>query len=110
MTVPVKMSNSELSDLPPDHENESYSLIEELSLPPLTLLPTPIQVEVANVLSINTLPRVVLPPTSSRLFTKGLYRRELLDTRPPTINMVCLQPGCGYSLLQGLRQSLTGNL
>jgi hypothetical protein len=95
----------------PDHESESYSQIEELSLPPLTLLPTPIQVEAANVLSINTLPRVVMPPTSSKLFTKGLYRRELLDTRPPTIKIVCLQPGCRYSLPpQGLKQSSTGNL
>jgi hypothetical protein len=73
-TIPVRMSDSELSDLLPDHESESYSQIEELSLPPLTLLPTPIQVEAANVLSINTLLRVVMPLTSLKLFTKGLYR------------------------------------
>ncbi|OAF54838.1 hypothetical protein VC83_08685 [Pseudogymnoascus destructans] len=91
------MSDSELSDLPLDHE--SYSQIEELSLPHL---PAPIQPSVEAVdVSINLPqhPRVVLPATLPKLFTKGLYRRELLDTRPPTIKMICLQPGCGYSLL-----------
>ena len=109
----VKMSDSELSDLPLDHE--SYSQIEEPSL--LHLIPqyTPIQpsVEAVNGSLSNILqhPRVVLPPTSSKLFTKGLYRRELLDTRPPTIKMVCLQPDCEYSIPpQGLKQSSTGNL
>jgi hypothetical protein len=104
------MSDLELLDLPLDLENESYSQIEEPSLPPLTLLPTPIKVEAANVLSINTFLRVVLPLTSSKLFTKGLYRQELLDTQLLTIKMVCLQPSCRYSLPQGLRQSSTGNL
>ena len=64
------MSDSELLDLPLDLKNESYSQIEEPSLPPLTLLPTSINVR----LSINAFLRVVLPPTSLKLFTKGLYR------------------------------------
>lgn len=107
------MSDSELSDLPSDHE--SYSQIEELSLPHLIPQSTPIlpSVEVVNGSLSNILqgPRVVLPPTTSKLFTKGLYRRELLDTRPPTIKMVCLQPDCGFSIpSQGLKQSSTGNL
>ncbi|KFY94740.1 hypothetical protein V498_03750, partial [Pseudogymnoascus sp. VKM F-4517 (FW-2822)] len=86
----VIMSDSELSDLPSDHE--SYSQIEELSLPHLIPQSTPIlpSVEVVNGSLSNILqrPRVVLPPTTSKLFTKGLYRRELLDTRPPTIKMI----------------------
>ncbi|KFY94797.1 hypothetical protein V500_03062 [Pseudogymnoascus sp. VKM F-4518 (FW-2643)] len=61
------MSDSELSDLPSDHESYSQMI--------------------------------------------NLYRRELLDTRPPTVKMIFLQPGCGYSLPpQGLKQSSTGNL
>ena len=109
----VIMSDSELSDLPSDHE--SYSQIEELSLPHLIPQSTPIllSVEVVNGSLSNILqcPRVVLLPTTSKLFTKGLYRQELLDTQPPTIKMVCLQPDCGFSIPpQGLKQSSTGNL
>jgi hypothetical protein len=101
----VKMSDSELSDLPSDPE--SYSQIEEPSLPHLIPQYTPIQpsVEAVNGSLSNILqhPRVVLPPTSSKLFTKGLYR-------PLTIKMVCLQPDCEYSIpSQGLKQSSTGN-
>ena len=73
MTIAVNMSDSELSDLPSDHE--SYSQIEELSLPHLPPQSTPIQPSVEAVdVSINLPqhPRVVLPPTSSKLFHKGL--------------------------------------
>ena len=78
----LRMSDSGLSDLPSDHE--SYSQIEEPSLPHLIPQSPPIlqSVEVANRSPSNILrhPRVVLPPMSSKLFTEGLYRRELLDT------------------------------
>lgn len=108
----ITMSDSELSDLPPDHE--SYSQIEEPSLPLLIPQHTPIQpsVEAVNVSLHDILrhPTVVLPLTSSKLFTKGLYRREILDTQPPTIRMACLQPNCNYSTVQGLQLLSTGNL
>ena len=108
----VIMSDSELSDLPSDHE--SYSQIEEPLLPLLIPQHTPIQpsVEAVNVSLYDILrhPTVVLPLTSSKLFTKGLYRREILDTQPPTIRMACLQPNCNYSTVQGLQLLSTGNL
>lgn len=78
----VIMSDSKLLDLPLDYE--SYSQIEELSLPHLIPQSTPIllSVEVVNGLLSNILQRlrVALLPTTLKLFTKGLYRWELLNT------------------------------
>ena len=108
----IKMSDSELSDLPPDHE--SYSQIEEPLLPLLIPQHTSIQpsVEAVNISLHDVLqhPIVVLPLMSSKLFTKGLYHREILDTQPPTIRMACLQPNYNYSIVQGLQPLSMGNL
>ena len=107
--IVINMSDSELSELLTDLE--SYSQIKEPSLPALLPQHTPIQPSSQISVSLPQHPKAVLPQSSSRLFTKGLYRRELLDTQPITVKIICLQPGCGYSAPpQGLKQSSTGNL
>ena len=91
------MSDSSLSDLPTELEGyTSYDTHNELSLPTLPppihiqqdINPTPLQLQP---------PGRMLPPTSSILFTKLLYSRLILDSNPPTVKVICLQPDCRYS-------------
>jgi hypothetical protein len=105
------MSDSELSDAPTDLDSHNHH--DELFLPPLRLQSTPIpsSSQIPTPVYLQPPQTVMLPPSSSKLFTKGLYRRELLDTQPATVRMICLQLDCTYSTLpQALSQSSTGNL
>ncbi|KFY19337.1 hypothetical protein V493_08008 [Pseudogymnoascus sp. VKM F-4281 (FW-2241)] len=79
------MSDSSLSDVPIGLDDIGLDEVNEPTLP--TLIPS---------LYLPP-PRTMLPPSSSPLFVKNLYRRTLLDTTPPTIRVICSQPNCGYS-------------
>lgn len=102
------MSDSSLSEL--EGSYESYDTHNEPTLP---TLPTPIQPDNSHIPTPLRLqpPGLMLPPTTSILFTKLLYSRLILDSNPPTIKITCLQPGCGYSPTpQVINQTSTGNL
>ncbi|OBT90446.1 hypothetical protein VE02_01223 [Pseudogymnoascus sp. 03VT05] len=86
------MSDSSLSDPPADPSivldiDPDIDSFSEPTLPPL--LPMP----------FSTAPRLKLPHTVSPLFLQNLYQRTLLLTVPPKIQIVCLQPNCGYTPL-----------
>jgi hypothetical protein len=104
------MSDSSLSEL--EGSYESYDTHNEPTLP---TLPTPIQPDINHIPTPLWLqppaPGPMLPPTTSILFTKLLYSRLILDSKPPTVKITCLQPDCGYSPTpQVVNQTSTGNL
>ena len=79
------MSNSSLSPPP-------------VSEPELPTLPSMPYVQPPGLLqSLNTPSMHQLPASDSVLFSAGLYSRTLLDTRPPTMQLRCLQPGCMHT-------------
>ena len=82
------MSDSELSDAPFDLFDD-----DQLTLPTLPPLPTHITA-LTTVTGATCTPLLVL---TSRLFTKDLYTRTILETTPVTMRVICTQPNCGYS-------------
>src|ERR1700716_1804465 len=85
------MSDSDLSDAPEYDDDPFQAPISSLesaepTLPWLPPLPT--------VLSQSS--RVILPLAKSTLYSKNLFRREVLDSHPPQMTILCLQAGCKY--------------
>ena len=92
ITTTANMSNSSLSparsmSLPP-------TFASPMQLPPL--LPSP-SLPPAPAFVLPTIPCTQLPPTTSTLYSKNLYTRTLLDTKPPTIQVRCTQYNCTYA-------------
>jgi hypothetical protein len=83
------MSDSPLSELEGGYE--SYDTHNEPTLP---TLPTPIQPDINHIPTPLQLqppaPGPMLPLTMLILFTKLLYSRMILDTKPPTVKITCL--------------------
>jgi hypothetical protein len=83
------MSDSSLSDMLT--ELNGYS-----SYDTHVKLPTPIlQPNNGTLLYLQPL-GLMLPPTTSILYTKLLYSRSILNSNPPIVKMTYLQPNCKY--------------
>ena len=56
-------------------------------------------------------PLVILPKTNAYIFTRGLFRRTLLSTDPPSVQYECTQLSCVYLVtIATIRVASTGNL